>query len=180
MSKRVVMSVFTISLVGSVFAWGRDDKNMKMPAQKAGSHEFQQIKQLVGTWTGMMTHPGRNEPAEVVSTQFKITAAGSVIEETLMPGTPHEMVDMYIDENGRLAMTHYCALGNQPHMVLRQASPYLISLEMGPTQGILPNDPHMHALTLEFPDANHLTERWTSYQNGKPSDTSVFTFSRVK
>ena len=41
-------------------------------------------------------------------------------------------------------------------------------------------DQHMHALMLEMPDASHLTQRWTSYMNGKPGDVVVFTLSRAK
>ena len=139
------------------------------------------MKQLVGKWSGMTIHPGPNQKPEAISVQFKLTAAGSAIEETLMQGTPHEMVDMYHDENGRLAMTHYCALGNQPHMVLRQAGPHSISFEMGPTPGINPGkDQHMHMLMLAFPDADHLTENWVSYMNGKPGDSVTFNLARVK
>src|SRR5438876_1102233 len=83
------------------------------------------------------------------------------------------------DEAGKLAMTHYCAMGNQPHMVLKSGGPAEIRFEMGPTPGInAKKDMHMHSLTLEFPDPNHLIERWTSYQNGKPGETVVLTLTR--
>ena len=96
-----------------------------------------------------------------------------------MQDTPHEMVDMYSDEGGKLAMIHYCAMGNQPHMRLKGASSKSITLEMGPSTGIDPaKDPHMHGLALEFPDANHLIERWTSYKDGKPGETVLFTLTR--
>jgi hypothetical protein len=141
---------------------------------------MEQLKQLAGNWKGTASHPGTDQKPEPVAVEFEITAAGSAIEETLMKDTPHEMVDMYADENGKLVMTHYCAMGNHPHMLLKQASPGQISLEMGATPGIdSSKDPHMHALTLEFPDANHLTEKWTSYANGKPSESVIFTLARV-
>jgi hypothetical protein len=154
------------------------DDNMSAP--KPTSAEFSQVKQLAGKWSGTATHPGSKEPPEPVKVEFEVTSAGSAIEETLMQDTPHEMVDMYTDEGGKLAMTHYCAMGNQPHMVLKQATPKSVSLEMGPTPGIdSAKDPHMHGLALEFPDANHITERWTSYKDGKPSEQVVFNMTRV-
>ena len=175
--KLINVGVVSVSLGLGVWAWAHDD--MAMP-QKAGSPEFQQMKGLAGTWKGKKTplHPG--EKADRVVVKIKVTAAGSAIEETLGPGTPHEMVDMYSDQNGKLSMVHYCAIGNQPHMVLKQAGPHQIQLEMGPSAGIdAAKDMHMHALTLDFPDANHLTETWTSYQGGKPGDTAVFTLTRA-
>src|SRR5579864_2931861 len=105
----------------SVYVWAHDD-DMKMPP-RSSSAEFQAMKQLAGAWNGMVTHPGKDQKPETVSVEFKVTSAGSAVEETLMRGTPHEMVDMYTDENGRLAMTHYCAMGNQPHLRLKQAGP---------------------------------------------------------
>jgi hypothetical protein len=152
----------------------------QMPEPTAKSKEFESLKPLVGSWKGMSTHPdSKTEPAEPVAVSFKMTAAGSAIEETLMQGTPHEMVDMYHDEGGKLAMTHYCALGNQPHMILKKADAGMVSFEMGPTPGIdAAKDLHMHALTLKFPDANHLTEEWTSYANGKAGEKVIMTMTR--
>jgi hypothetical protein len=168
----VVCSILTF---GAAALWAHEHQ---MPPRAPNSKEFDQLKQLVGTWQGMAAmENGKPGPT---ATQFKLTAAGSAIEETLMPGTPKEMVDMYTDEGGKLAMVHYCAVGNRPHMVVKQSTPTQIVLEMVPTAGIdAGKDMHMHALTLEFPDANHLTERWVSYENGKAGEASVFTFARV-
>jgi len=175
MTKQMIAVVFmaSVGLSGIVGAH-------EAPTMKPGSPELQQIKQLVGKWQGMSTPMGTNEKPGPVSTEFRLTAMGSAIEENLMKGSPEEMVDMYTDEGGKLAMTHYCAMGNQPHMVLKSAGPHQVSLEMVPTVGIDPNSSHMHSLSLEFADANHLTERWTNYKSGKPSETVVFNLTRVK
>ena len=175
--KKITLAAVVLGLSGALprAAYAHD-----RPAPKPSSTEFNQVKQLAGKWSGTSTHPGTDEKPAPVNVEFEVTAAGSAIEETLMQDTPNEMVDMYTDENGKLAMTHYCALGNQPHMVLKQASPKSISLEMGPTIGIDPvKDQHMHSLALEFPDANHLTERWTSYKDGKAGETVLFKLTRV-
>jgi hypothetical protein len=158
--------------------WAHMDE--KCPEPPASSSGLKAVKGLNGLWKGEVTHPGAaDEKPQPVSVEFEVTAAGSAVEETLMPGTPHEMVDMYHDEAGKLAVTHYCAMGNQPHMLLKDSSAKALSFEMGSTPGIdAAKDPHMHALTLEFPDTEHLTERWTSYKDGKPGETVVFTMKR--
>ena len=175
MNKQIGMGVLFMSLFGVMAAHAHEE-----PQMKPGTPEFQQIKKLVGKWKGTSSPMGSSAKPEPVTTEFRLTSAGSAVEETLMKGTPHEMVDMYTDEAGNLAMTHYCAMGNQPHMVMKSLGPRQINLEMVPTLGIDANSSHMHALTLEFPDANHLTERWISYSNGKPAETVVFTLVRVK
>src|SRR5689334_17600339 len=103
-SARLMVSVIGIGFIGWV-AWAHEDP-AKMPS-RSESKEFQFMKQLVGTWQGTsrMEKDAKSEP---VTTVFKLTSAGSVIEETLLVGTPHEMVDIYTDEDGKLTMTHYC------------------------------------------------------------------------
>src|SRR5882672_1314447 len=107
MKKIMGATVVVVGLGLSVYVWAHDEKDMKMPPQRASSPEFQQVKQLTGNWKGTATHPGTTQKAEPVAVEFEVTAAGSDIEETLMKDTPHEMVDMYADESGKLAMTHY-------------------------------------------------------------------------
>ena len=45
-----------------------------------------------------------------VSVTYETSSNGSIVVETLFPGTPHEMVSVYYDENGKFGMTHYCAM----------------------------------------------------------------------
>ena len=151
------------------------------PVAKNPSPEFDQVRKLAGKWTGTQVGKPDDKMAGPLTTEFKVTSAGSAVEETLGPGTPHEMVDMYVDEGGKLAMTHYCAMGNQPHMVLSKANAKSITLDMDKAPGVdAAKDPHMHTLILEMPDANHLTERWTSHKDGKAEETVVFNFTRTK
>jgi hypothetical protein len=83
---------------------------------KQGSAEFEKMKTLVGTWKGT-TDIGQG-PIEMTVT-YRVLAAGSVVEERVFAGTPNEMVTMYFDRDGKLALTHYCMLGNRPAMVLK-------------------------------------------------------------
>src|ERR1043165_233836 len=93
--------------------------NAGEPGQpKAGSPEFERMKTLVGTWQGK-TDMGHG-PIEM-TVQYRVLAAGSVLEERVFAGTPNEMVTMYYDKDGKLALTHYCMMGNRPAMALKAA-----------------------------------------------------------
>src|SRR5258708_34195109 len=118
--KKNTLVILSVGVFGSLpgAAHGHD-----MPAPKPSTAEFNQVQQLTGKWSGTESHPGSAEKPSPVTTEFRGTSAGSAIEEVLMRGTPHEMVDMYSDEGGKLGMVHYCALGNQPHMQLQSATP---------------------------------------------------------
>src|SRR4051794_37188132 len=76
--------------------------------QKPGSIEFERLKTLVGTWKGK-TDMGQG-PIEM-TVQYRLLAAGSVLEERVFQGTPNEMVTMYYEQGGKLALTHYCMMG---------------------------------------------------------------------
>lgn len=137
-----------------------------------------EIKKLAGTWVGTTQMEGKTQP---VKTVFRVTAGGSAVEELLMAAEPQEMIDLYSDESGKVVMTHYCAMGNHPRMLQKDAKAGLVSLEMGPTADInAGTDTHMHALVLEMPSPDKLIERWTSYENGKPQPPTVFEFTKVK
>jgi hypothetical protein len=81
------------------------------------SPEFERMKTLVGTWKG--TVDMGQGPIEMVS-QYKLLAGGSVLEEKCFIGTPNEMTTMYYDQDGKLALTHYCMFGNRPSMHRKQ------------------------------------------------------------
>ena len=140
--------------------------------------DFDTLKGLVGTWEGKGKMHGDKE--ENITTTYELTSGGTAIIEKLMPGTDHEMVTVYHKEGKSLAMTHYCAEGNQPHMVLKKATPTSLSFAMTKPQGVTSmKESHMHALTLTMPDADTLTEEWTHLADGK-SGVVAFNFKRKK
>src|SRR5258706_12131909 len=83
-----------------------------------GSAEFERMKSLVGTWKG--THDMGQGPMEM-TVEYRLVADGSTLEERFFAGTPMEMVTMYHDRHGKLALTHYCMLHNQPGMLLKSS-----------------------------------------------------------
>jgi hypothetical protein len=148
------------------------------PAKK-NSAEFERIKTLVGKWTGK-TDMGKG-PVDI-ELEYRLIAAGSVVEERTFPGTPQEMVSMYYDDkNGKLAMTHYCMLGNRPQMTLKSSDAKSIALDFDVACGIdTKTECHMHSMKILFVDADTITTSGKALMNGKEMPECSTTFKRVK
>jgi hypothetical protein len=154
--------------------------NAEEPAKpKQGSPEFERLKTLVGTWKG--TVDMGQGPVEFVS-QYRIIAAGSVIEERCFQGTPNEMVTMFYDKGGKLALTHYCMMGNQPAMALKSSDVKTITFNFdGSCCSIDPKkESHMNALTLRFDDADTISSSCKAIIDGKEAPEHWTTLKRVK
>ncbi len=148
------------------------------PAPKAGSAEFERMKTLVGAWQGK-TDFGQG-PIDM-TVQYRLLAAGSVLEERVLAGTPNEMVTMYYDKDGKLALTHYCVMGNRPAMLLKSADAKTIKFDFDGSCGIHPTkESHMHALTIRFDDADTITTSCKSVMDGKDTPDHPCTLKRVK
>lgn len=132
-----------------------------MPPFK-GSAAFERMKSLAGKWSAESPMMGK------MTTEFRIIAGGSVIEESFAKGTPMEMLSTYHDVNGELMMTHYCMLRNQPRMKLTKSTVDSLTFDLVPTPGLnAAKDKHMHGATYTFIDANHYKLAGVSWENGK-------------
>ena len=110
-----------------------------------------------------------------------LLAAGSVLEERVFAGTPNEMVTMYYDQNGKLAMTHYCILGNRPAMKVKSVDAKTLQFDFDATCGINPSkESHMHALRITFDDADTITTSCQAIIDGKEQAEKPTTLKRVK
>lgn len=145
---------------------------------KAASPEFERMKTLVGTWTGK-ADMGQG-PVDM-TVQYRLLAGGSVLEERCFIGTPNEMVTMYYDQGGKLAMTHYCVFGNRPAMHLKSSDAKTIKFDFDATCGINPaRESHMHALSITFDDADTITTSCLAIIDGKEMPEKPTTLKRVK
>lgn len=153
-----------------------DDTPTKVSATHPG---FERLKKLAGTWVAT---DNDGKPTDQVVSVFKITAAGSVVTETLFPGQPHEMVSVYHLDNGELVMTHYCALGNQPRMKADPKSPpnQLRFLFAGGTNFDPAKDLHMHEGTLTFIDDDQIEVSGVAWVDGKPATDRCPTMKLVR
>lgn len=139
---------------------------------------FDKIKGLAGEWNGTGSH---KESVEA-STVFELTSGGSVVKETMFPGSEHEMVNMYSIDQGAVAMTHYCMMGNQPHLRLTsvKGNQYDFEFVNGGNMKCR-DDAHMDSMVLTMDGPDHITSVWTSWAKGKPTgDKAVFDLHRVK
>ncbi len=134
----------------------------------AKNAHFEQLKTLAGTWVSVGED---GKPTDTVVSVFKVTAGGSAVQETLFPGSNHEMISLYHLDGPDLLMTHYCAAGNQPRMKLDPTSPanrYNFKFAGG-TNLNPEKDMHMHEGSITVVDNDHLEWQWVGYKDGKPS-----------
>jgi hypothetical protein len=137
---------------------------------------FERFKELKGEWVGKTT---LGEGPHLV---FAVTSGGSVVTETMFPGTPHEMLNVIHPDGSHIVLTHYCAMGNQPEMkapdkVDGKQVPFIFS-RAGNLKS--PMEPHMHNVTYTFVDKDTLRTRWTTYADGKPAGDIVTEMKRKK
>jgi hypothetical protein len=91
------------------------------------------------------------------------------------------MVSMYYDQGGKLAMTHYCIMGNRPRMRLKSSDDKTIKFDFDKSCGINPRkESHMHALTITFDDANTITTSCKAMMDGKEMAEHPTTLTRVQ
>jgi hypothetical protein len=169
-----ILSSFTclgLALAGQLFA-AQPDK----PYQ--GSPPFERMKSLVGTWKGK-TDMGQG-PIDM-TVEYRLVAGGSAIEERFFAGTPMEMITMYHEKQGKLALTHYCMLHNQPSMNLKSSNDKTLTFDLDPACGIdAKSEPHMHSLVITFNDADTITHNWNLFESGKAKENHPFTLKRAK
>jgi hypothetical protein len=145
---------------------------------KQSSPEFARMKSLVGTWKGR-TDMGQG-PIDM-TVQYRLLAGGSVLEERVFAGTPNEMVTMFYEKDGALALTHYCVLGNRPAMLLKSSDPKSIAFDFDNTCGInTAKESHMHALTITFVDPGTVTMSCRAFIEGKEMPEHPTTLKRVE
>lgn len=136
------------------------------PAQQAAL--LDRIKSLAGTWEG------KAPDGTTGTTIFQVTSSGSAVREIMLSGTEHEMTNMYTMDGPNLLMTHYCAMGNQPHMRAAAGSGNRIEFKpAGVSNLTTPEKMYMGQMTIEFVDANHIKQHWQSLKKGQPGDHNL-------
>lgn len=144
-------------------------------ADEAPGHEaFETLKALEGTWHG--TSSADQKDATHV---FEVSAAGTVVMETMFPDTDHEMINMYHLDGDDLVLTHYCAGGNQPTMKLAKAEGNTLHFDFTGGTNLDPDsDPHIHAAMLVLGD-DELQSHWTAWNEGKKAGVNEISLKRA-
>lgn len=134
---------------------------------------FARMKTLVGSYD-----PPAPEPDGSGKVSYEVTSGGHSLMEKLNVGSEHEMVSVYYLEGRDLALVHYCAIGNRPHMRLDRVNSTLDDLRFewdGTATDIDPaKDPHIHSARFHFLDAGHAQSEWTFWTDGKEAHKKTF------
>ncbi len=177
MKKFTAMTIILLLAVAFGSSSAAADEKMGPPITH--SKDFQKMKDLVGVWEGKAD---MGKGPETLRVTYELTSAGNAILERFAAGQPHEMVTVYHDYGGRLAMTHYCSLGNQPHMELRnpgESTLHFVLSEKSPGLATLA-EMHMHELLIAIDGKDAITETWSLYDNGVKKKDVTVKLGRVK
>ena len=172
---RIAISSFVtlVSLLISVnsplaFAHEGHDEAVKMPK------DFEMLKKLAGNWESTQKTEKGEEKTDVT---YELSAGGSIVIEKLSVGTSHEMVTVYHADGDKVAMTHYCMLGNHPTMTLKKVEGKVLTFEY--SGGLKSKmEPHMHTLMITLVDEDHIQQEWVMNDKGKKVHTVNLSLTR--
>jgi hypothetical protein len=150
--------------------WTRLAVLATLVAAPAGAREekphpgLSKLKALEGRWVGPAVWDQGGEKGNVqFEVSYKVTSAGKTVVETMMPGTPGEMITVYHLDGDDLVLVHYCTSGNQPRMKLLSTSdPNDLSFRCLGGTNMTEADSHMHSARLRIVDADHIRGEWSS------------------
>ncbi len=126
---------------------------------------FDKMETLVGAWKGTTDEGGKQMPSNA---RFQIISDGSALMGWLNERTNDEMVTMFHPDGADLMATHYCAVHNQPRMVLvRGGDPNRLVFKFKDGTNITRGAGHMNQLVFIFDKPNHHVEEWTYLEKGK-------------
>jgi len=151
------------------------------PTPPPPSPLLDRMRALAGDWEGENPEHHEGMP-DKMAVNYRVTSNNNVVIETLMPGTPHEMITVYYVDGDKLVLTHYCSMGNQPMMTAVEPEGADSVHFVCHGGGNLPNEnvPHMHEVTHEFLAPDHLRSSWVMLMDGKPTGTTAFDLHRVQ
>ncbi len=171
--KLILIVVSNLLIVSSFQAAAQEHKPY------VGSPEFEQMKQLIGSWDGMID---MGEGPKKVTTTYKLTSGGSTIVETAFAGAPNEMMTVFHDDSQKhITMTHYCMLGNQPKMTLEKAEGNSLFFDLSKDSDIdVSHDHHMHGAKITFDSKDQMTQQWSKFETGKEQQMVKVIYNRIR
>lgn len=143
----------------------------------AATKALDPIRNLAGEWES--TDADKDGEPDVRVT-YKVTAKGTAVVETIMPGTPHEMITVYtVDAQGALMLTHFCATGSQPRMKATKTEGQTTTFEFVDGTNCDPAKGFMGGLTMTI-SGETIKSSWNVLKDGKTVQTVSFELSKVK
>jgi hypothetical protein len=167
--KKLIRTIAAAILVMGIFA-------MRAGSQAKTGGAFDQLKALAGTWEGS------SGDGQKFTATIRTVSNGTAVEETSNSATSSEMITLYTPDGNKVALTHYCSMGNQPRMetsAVEAGAKQFDFAYMGATNLASESDAHMHHAVLQITDNDHFSETWTMLANGKEI-SETFRFVRKK
>ena len=172
-----VTRISAIALVAILAAGCAGSADVRKGGEESGVG-FQTLEKMVGDWA-MVGQDGKPMPGLALSSHY--SAGGSAIVETIFPGADHEMTSVYYADGDHVLMTHYCALGNAPHMSLEfgeDENTWIFTCD-GHGTNFDESEMHMHRGEVTWLGKDRFKSSWVTHTDGKPGDPVEFEMVRV-
>ena len=180
-----MLSVVLMSL--STVAFAQSDAHKmdapKTPAPKSEAQlAFDKMKTLEGSWEGHMNTPAVPQvDGMVTKVTFRVVSRGhTLMHDMTSDRLPDEPITMFVVDNDRLLLTHYCDAGNRPRMV-GKISPdgKAVAFEFLDVSGSTERG-MMNHMVFSMIDANHHSEAATYMLPGNKPMVVGAVFTRTK
>ena len=171
-------SLFIKALVFTVILLLQPCHSWSAPADAQSA--FAKLQGLAGTWEGTSKDGSKSR------VEYEVVAGNSAVVERFVNdkmGAENAMVTVYYLDGSRLLLQHYCITKNQPRMKAEafDAANNELRFEFVDATGFSsPQAGHMHNATFHFIDANHISQEWQFFENGKPKFTETLQYTRVR
>jgi hypothetical protein len=161
MKRQFPCSLVVIALLAVAGSSRADEDVAPINAQR-----FEALKRLAGDWVAV----GKDgKPTDQVVSSIRVTSGGTAVQETLFPGSDHEMVSMYHLDGADLLLTHYCFLGNQPRLRAEPGTDVnkIVLKFVSATNLKSSDDRHINGATFTLDGPDHFKAEWVSCKDGK-------------
>ena len=158
---RIHNVILAILLIGAATLRARGE------SKSAGEDAFAKMRTLVGSWEATV-------PTGIQSAEFQLIANSSVLMSRLSGGMPHDMHTMLHMDGSEFMLTHYCAMRNQPRMVLVPGGdPNKLVFAFKDGRNIKAGDVYMNRVAFIINGPDHHAEEWTHIANGEEKTTHI-------
>lgn len=165
-----------------------------LPRVAAGQAEpqktFAALKSLSGNWVGkivVIPDMPTGNLGDSMRVSLRTTSRGHALVHEMhganLPDDPakydHPVTMIYLNDDGKLTLTHYCDAGNRPRMTARvSADGKTIDFDFIDISGSFDRTGHMQHATFTLIDADHHVEDWTYLMPNKQTVRAHFELQR--
>jgi len=143
---------------------------------------FERLKSLAGSWQGEVDFGAEEGGMMTIHHDFEVSANGSIVMETMNPGSEQEMINVYHLDGVELVLTHYCSAGNQPTMKLdrSRSTANELAFDFSGGTNLEGADHFIGGAILRLSSEKSLESTWIAYDSEhKPGPPMSFELSRV-